>query len=140
MQNIIFSFWQILQNILGIIFVSVFAIRKKITGQENYLYIHKDVTVYWIESKKFSGISLGNTIIINNIIKGINGIREKVIKHEYGHCRQSKMLGPLYLPTVGIVSLSMNILTRIGVLKKENYYKRWPEKWADKLGGVNRRK
>jgi hypothetical protein len=48
------------------------------------------------------------------------------------------MLGPLYLFIVGIPSVTMNMLTKAKILKRENYYKRWPETWADKLGKVKR--
>jgi hypothetical protein len=78
------------------------------------------------------GVSLGKDIIIGEH----HGFT--AIKHEYGHTRQSRILGPLYLIVVGIPSVSMNILTRIGVLRADRYYDRWPENWADKLGGVER--
>jgi hypothetical protein len=32
----------------------------------------------------------------------------------------------------------MNLMTLWGILDAEKYYQRWPESWADKLGGVNR--
>jgi hypothetical protein len=95
--------------------------------------IYKDKTIFY--SKKFkSGISLGEVIILNTAYRQSG----KTIKHEYGHSRQSMMLGPLYLLVVGLPSLTMNILTRMKVLKADRYYKRWPEIWADKLGGVKR--
>lgn len=43
-----------------------------------------------------SGITLGNYIIVNNI---------KHLRHELGHTRQSKILGPLYLLVIGLPSL-----------------------------------
>jgi hypothetical protein len=39
---------------------------------------------------------------------------------------------------VGLPSIVMNILTRLGVLKNENYYKRWPESWADEIAEIVR--
>ncbi len=63
--------------------------------------------------------------------------------HEYGHALQSRMLGPLYLPVVGVPS-TMRVLyaylhearhgTRWG-----GYYDGFPESWADRLGRVDRR-
>lgn len=58
--------------------------------------------------------------------------------HEYGHSIQSRILGPLYIPLVGIPSLFFNLLTRMRILKREDYYFRYPENWADDLGGVHR--
>ncbi|MCC5889008.1 MAG: hypothetical protein JJU01_00475 [Alkalibacterium sp.] len=61
----------------------------------------------------------------------------QVSVHEYGHTVQSLILGPLYLVTVGIVSL---IWSRSGYFKqkrKENcipYSDCWTEKWANSLG------
>ena len=58
--------------------------------------------------------------------------------HEYGHSFQSRYLGPLYLILVGIPSVFFNLLTQYKVLKRETYYTRYPENWADKLGKVTR--
>jgi hypothetical protein len=60
--------------------------------------------------------------------------------HEYGHTRQSEMLGPSYLLVVGIPSLS-KVLYSKWYRKKygckwANYFNAFPESWADKLGGV----
>jgi len=62
----------------------------------------------------------------------------KTIAHEAGHYQQSLLFGPLYLIIIGIPSLLMNVGTRLHLLKRENYYKRWPESWADTLGKVER--
>jgi hypothetical protein len=61
-----------------------------------------------------------------------------MIKHEYGHTLQSKMLGWLYLPIICVPSLILFTLTTIDILDYADYYKRFPENWADKLGGVRR--
>jgi len=82
-------------------------------------------------SKKF-GVSLGKYIIVYALVD------KETIQHEYGHSKQSLYLGPLYLIIIGIPSFTMNLLTRMGVLSNERYYKRWPENWADQLEGVKR--
>lgn len=64
---------------------------------------------------------------------GIN----KLIAHEYGHCIQSLILGPLYLPTVGLTSF---IWARSARMQKRrrvrgiDYYDFWCERWANALG------
>jgi len=70
---------------------------------------------------------------------------EKEIPHEGGHCLQSRMLGWLYLPIVGIASGLNNLKSRknpyVSMSEDERekwYYNFYPEKWADKLGGVER--
>jgi len=66
-------------------------------------------------------------------------------KHEFGHCAQSERLGPLYLPVVGLPSaLANNLWDRLfhkswpAEKRLRWYYSRYPEKQADKLGGVQR--
>lgn len=62
---------------------------------------------------------------------------EKVSVHEYGHTIQSLILGPLYLVTVGIISL---VWSRSAYFKRKRREKRipysacWTEKWANQLG------
>ena len=53
------------------------------------------------------------------------------------------MLGPLYLPLVGVPSVS-RVINSVAYhhLKRKpwtGYYKGYPEDWADRLGGVERR-
>lgn len=79
-----------------------------------------------------SGASLGRYIVLkpNHTMTDI--------KHEYGHVRQSRMLGPFYLIVVGIPSAINNLRSRRNMTVYENYYNMYPEKWADRLGGVVR--
>jgi hypothetical protein len=68
------------------------------------------------------------------------GCSNEDIQHEYGHSRQSLYLGPLYLLVVGLPSITCNILFRCFPTStwQLHYYVRFPENWADKLGGVKR--
>ena len=61
------------------------------------------------------------------------------VLHEYGHTRQSRILGPLYLLVVGLPSIIWAGCFE-NYRKKHNisYYSIYPENWADKLGGVKR--
>lgn len=80
------------------------------------------------------GVSLGRFIFMYDLGLGWS----TAILHEMGHSKQSLMLGPLYLIVVGLPSIVMNVLTRASVLDPYRYYRRWPENWADRLGGVRR--
>jgi len=114
--------WQVPQHLLGIIimaFTNVSSTR-----------IYKNSKVYLTNSN--FGVSLGQYIIVPKWAD------QNTIQHEYGHSVQSLYFGPLYLFVIGIPSLTMNVLTRIKVLRADRYYRRWPENWADKLGGVKR--
>ena len=114
--------WQLPQHILAW-FVIVFSGAK-------YSETFCGVKVYKTPFR--FGISLGDYIVVYTIHQ------KKVILHEYGHSLQSKYFGPFYLLIIGLPSFIMNILTRMNILKRENYYHRWPENWADRLGGVQR--
>lgn len=59
--------------------------------------------------------------------------------HEKGHRRQSKVLGPLYLPIIGIPSIVWGGLhSRIKIINKISYYAFYTEAWADRWGGIKR--
>ena len=117
--------WQLPQHALALLLLLLF--RKKIIKTEAY----KHTKVYWVNQSSW-GVSLGNYILLDERYS------QTTVMHEYGHSRQSYLLGPLYLLVIGLPSITMNILTRAGILAPENYYKRWPEKWADQLGEVER--
>jgi len=57
--------------------------------------------------------------------------------HEYGHCIQSLILGPLYLIAVGLPSYLWANLPPLRKLRREkglSYYSVYPENWANALG------
>ena len=117
--------WQLPQNLLALCLEDLLckaALRK---------YKVNDVTII-ISYVIVSAMSLGNYIFINPKYLSTS------IRHEYGHCRQSEILGPLYLPIIGIPSLSHNIIRvlcrKIGITW--NYYSFYTEHWANKLVGL----
>ena len=119
--------WQILQHALAKLVLAIF--KDKLHSTEiipGGYEVHRLNGVSW-------GVSLGKHIIVSRYASRVT------IQHEMGHSIQSKILGPLYLLIVGLPSIVMNIMTRAGILSSASYYKRWPENWADKLGGVKRR-
>ncbi|MCJ7473222.1 MAG: hypothetical protein MUP02_10555 [Actinobacteria bacterium] len=115
--------WELPQIFLaGIIIIFL---RRKIIGREHY----KNASIIYI--KKFpAGISLGRFIILNDKYSG----NELSIKHEYGHTVQSMRLGWLYLFVIGLPSIIRVLVWRIRRLKSLDYYKGYPENWANKLG------
>lgn len=113
--------WQFPQHLLALALIKIMKAKYK----EDY----KGAKIY---NASMTGISLGQYIIVRE------HSTENLIKHEYGHTRQSYLLGPLYLIVVGLPSIVMNILSRLRILDNRKYYDRWPESWADKLGEVKR--
>ncbi len=62
-------------------------------------------------------------------------------RHEHGHSFQSRWLGPLYLPLVGVPSV-MRVLYSIAYRELTGrfwcgYFSGYPERWADRLGGIS---
>lgn len=119
MKQVLLYIWQLPQNLLGLLFLLF------IRGEER----HKlgDITFYYKDGFT-GGISLGNYIIIGSKC-------QKSVKHEYGHCIQSRWLGPLYLLVVGLPSILHAWLCDCEK-RGHSYYDFWCEKWANKLGGV----
>ena len=82
-------------------------------------------------SEKASRYQSGGRVLTETESK--SGVRV----HEYGHCVQSLLLGPLYLLTVGIPSYAWANLPALRRLRREkrlSYYAIWPEKQANALG------
>jgi hypothetical protein len=130
--------WQAPQNILALIlalmckcniYYKVIAFRGWSMGDQT--------TVIVCGSNSYTACSLGRYIFIfkTGVDYSTNYSNEMWL-HEKGHCKQSRRLGPLYLIVVGIPSLVLNLLARVNKYVDKNYYNLYPEKWADRLGGV----
>ena len=122
--------WQLPQLILGKIILLV--VKNRITKKEK---IDDFSELYYVKNFP-GGISLAPTIILNDkyLYTKLN-----TIKHEYGHTRQSLYLGPLYLLIIGLPSITWaGLYGKVIKYSINGYYKFYTEKWADKLGKVNR--
>lgn len=117
MLNILLYIWQLPQNLLGILLLAIYA---GDNGQYKDAIVRRSV-------KMQGGISLGKYIIVSE------DATKKSIMHEYGHCRQSIMLGWLFLLIVGLPSILHAVLCNC---KDHSYSSVYPENWANKLGGV----
>lgn len=131
--------WGFLQTFLGFILFLLFI-------KHPHDFYHGSIRTKW---PTFNGISLGLFIFVPNennpdllhyTRQDANRLKERcnrISVHEYGHTIQSLILGPLYLLSVGIVSLSWSRLARYKKLRKQYgvpYSFAWPEQWADHLG------
>ena len=121
MVNILCWVWCLPQTLTALI-LRVFV---KVYTKEKY----KNAVVYKCNLKSGS-ISLGNKIFLC-----VSHWEDaETLKHEYGHCKQSLILGWLYLVVIGLPSfIWCNIIHQ---KTKKNYYWFYTEKWANKLGGV----
>ena len=133
--RILSEIWQLPQHIIAYIIMLVNCKSlKQMVSKDGIRY-------YLVDHLSNCGISLGNYIFLD-----VDGIHDNItIKHEYGHQKQSLMLGPLYLIIIGLPSIIGNILNRIKYkyfrrhYDPDFYYKQPWEAWADKLGGVERK-
>lgn len=123
MINVLKYLWMLPQNLLGLILRAIYK------GNDSTY----ESTIVRRSTKMKGGISLGRYIIVNQFAT------KKTVMHEYGHCKQSKYLGWLYLLIIGLPSLIWAWMYGTIVKPTPNgYYKLYTEKWADKLGGVVR--
>lgn len=136
LKNSLLWLWQLPQNLCGIIYRSI-SEDNRICIIENNDSRSVGAKVYLQKTK--GGVSLGKYIFINQDYTD----KEIVIKHECGHVKQSKILGPLYLLVIGIPSILHTWLNNyIGCCWKNgkyNYYHFYTEKWANKLMSIELR-
>ncbi len=65
------------------------------------------------------------------------GAPRRILVHEYGHSLQSVLLGPLFLPVIGLPSLLWAGLPAAGRYRRRrgrSYDWFYPERWANRLG------
>ena len=120
--EILLWIWQAPQNIVGLAFRIFYSVRP-------ILFRGVDVVV---DGRFPGGISLGRTIVVKRPYLA----NPDTWNHEYGHTRQSLYLGTFYLFVVGIPSLLWAWYWKPS--RGVSYYSFYTEKWADKLGGVER--
>ena len=125
--SVILYAWQLPQNLLGLLLLAFY--------EPELSYDWKGVRLNYSPRMK-GGISLGRYVILKGSAysAGIKPGNDEA--HEYGHSRQSRILGPLYLPLIGIPSLVHAV--NWTAASPKSYYDYWTERWADKLGGVTR--
>ena len=133
-KSLLLYFWQLPQHLLALVLMAILKPEKTVTEGIAWHKFKRDTGF----SRFISGVSLGQYIFLadDNLI---------TIKHEHGHSIQSRRYGPLYLIVVGIPSaVCNNLWDRLfhkswpAQRRHEWYYSRWPEKQADRLGGVER--
>jgi len=120
-------FWGFPQTVLGLI---VFLMNRK-ERHERYRCVCHTV---W--KRNDYGLSLGMFVFTGDD----GGFSD--IAHEYGHCVQSLILGPLYLPVIGIPSW-IHCIALDGKQDAESsskYYQFYTEAWAERLAEHFRRR
>lgn len=119
--NTFLYLWQLPQNLVGLVYMIILKGEKVILDQRR--------TCFYIAPTMSGGVSFGRYVFLSKE----SGSVEAAYDHEFGHCIQSRILGPLYLLIVGIPS-GLHCLLHD---ESKNYYDFWTEKWANKLGGID---
>ena len=118
--------WQLPQNLLGLVVGLFLKGKRRLPGLPGIPH-----TVRIIGARNmYGGISLGDFVYLRP------PVYEKMVRHEYGHCIQSRLLGPFYLIVIGFPSLLWALWWNPG--RSVSYYSFYTERWADRLGGVLR--
>lgn len=113
------------QNIIGYTAFQIYTRKKR-----RPYYRYREAYIVHVQGR-WGAISLSRYIFADD-----QYYRSNMIKHEYGHTIQSKILMPMYLPIIGIPSLLWNRLFRAYRKRKnKSYYSFYTESWANRLGG-----
>ena len=123
---VLLQVWQLPQNLVGLVF-GWFLKGKRRHG--NLPGLPEDIRLV-TAFNMYGGISLGNFVYCRA------PVYDRMVRHEYGHCRQSRILGPFYLLVIGLPSLLWALWWTPG--RSVGYYSFFTERWADRLGGVKR--
>ena len=116
--------WELPQNLLGLLLRVIY---KGTDSEYEGAVVRRSLQMQ-------GGISLGRYIIVSQFAS------KTTVMHEYGHCLQSRSLGWLYLLVIGLPSIVWAGLYGTVVKPTKNGYYRWyTERWADRLGGVERK-
>ena len=126
--------WGILQNLLGCC-IFLICIRKP------HQWYRTAVVTLWDRPDSLGCgmfVFLANpkpTGRVNNT--KLSKFQQEILLHEYGHTIQSLILGPLFLPVIGIPSFiwaSLPVFEKLRERKGLSYYWLYCEKWATSLG------
>ena len=120
MKYLLMYLWQLPQNLLGALYRDLLAYKEKVYLVNNT----EDFTLYAKDT--LGSVTLGRHILISS------RAGSDTIKHEIGHVKQSKILGPLYLPLIGIPSILWAAVHK-KIAPNKSYYWFYTEKWANKL-------
>jgi hypothetical protein len=133
--RITLALWELPQNVLGVVNLAMQSAAKNVRG------VTAERERIMIELRGTGAVSLGLFVFWTAEDSAFVPVGPENRDHEYGHSLQSRLLGPLYLPVVGLPS-TMRVLyaamyRSMTGERWAHYYDGYPERWADRLGGVD---
>ena len=127
MKQFLFCLWQwtwgFPQTLLGLI---LYLIHR----QKPHSRYHGCIVTHW---GKGGSLGVGMFLFLGNTED------PQVLVHEFGHSIQSAILGPLFLPVMGIPSFLWCNLPPARKYRREkgvSYYRFYPERTANRLGSL----
>ena len=131
MKKLLYILWQytwgLPQNLVG----GLLYLHYKRKGCRSFPY-QGALAVIW--PRRVGSMSMGRFLFL---YEGWTPLNKRLLTHEYGPTIQSLMLGPMYLPLVGLPSVVWAGLPRFKRLRtetKRSYYSVYPENWANRCG------
>jgi len=132
--------WALSQNIVGGIGCLLLAR----SGKHRRINYHGAIVTYVDTKKSFGGVSIGMFVFINGKYIKENpddGWTHDSRIHEFGHCVQSILLGPLYWIVIALPSIiwcNLPYFAKMHDTKatKHVYYKAYCEGWANVWGAA----
>ena len=119
--------WGLPQNLVG----AAFYLYYRAKGCPHFPY-QGALAVVW--TRRSGSMSMGRFLFLH---PDWTPADRHLLRHEYGHTIQSLLLGPLYLPAVGLPSVlwaGLPCFRRLRVKTRRSYYSVYPESWADRCG------
>ena len=127
--------WELPQNVLGALdLAATVALRRvrRVRWERERLFV---------EVRGAGAVSLGLFVFWSRDDTPYVRITSANKEHEYGHSLQSRLLGPLYLPLVGLPSSARVVYAvlyrKLTGRRWDDYFRGYPEDWADRLAGVD---
>ena len=130
MKKFLFRLWQWTWGFPQTLYGAILSYRLRNEPQGEYHGCH---VTYWDRS---SSMGVGMYLFIS---KRHYRKDNQVLIHEFGHSVQSVILGPLFLPIMGIPSLiwcNLPVFRRMRQEKGISYYSFYPESTANYLGAL----
>lgn len=126
--------WELPQNVLGALLLGVtktIGAAQEVSIEQGRVFVRANGI----------GISLGHFVFYTDRSTRWYRADPLMKRHEHGHTFQSRWFGPLYLPVIGVPSVMRATYAvayrEVTGQKWRGYYDGYPEKWADRLGGIS---
>ena len=131
LRRFLYVFWQwtwgLPQNLVG----GALYLYYRLKGCSHFSYQGARVVIW---TQKSGSMSMGHFLFMHPNWKPYN---HRLLSHEYGHTIQSLILGPMYLPLVGVPSIiwaGLPAFERMRERTHRSYYSVYPENWANHFG------